>query len=84
MFHPGNHAPNGVSFPVLQVNKSLTSIDLRSNQIGDKGAAALGQGLAVKPRSDRILRAFCVAVVAGIAVSLACSLYCRLTRFLAF
>jgi hypothetical protein len=32
----------------LQVNKSLTSIDLSRNSIGDKGAVALGEGLAVR------------------------------------
>ena len=57
-------------YPGSQVNKSLTSIDLRVNNIGDKGAAALGQGLAVKPRFDRILRAFCVAVVARLGLQI--------------
>ena len=33
---------------VLQVNRSVTSIDLAGNEIGDEGAKHLGSGLAVR------------------------------------
>ena len=49
MFHPGNHAPNGVFS--LQVNKSVTSINLRSNKIGPEGASSLAKALEVLPRN---------------------------------
>ena len=33
---------------VLQVNRSVTSVDLAWNKIGDEGAKHLGSGLAVR------------------------------------
>ena len=62
-FVPGNHALNGLFWSLLQVNKTVTTINIAGNGIGAEGAKAFAEMLKVCSVCFWLV----VGVVAGLA-----------------